>query len=354
MPKCLVCDRIFCDRQALHQHLQSSGDRHPVCIPCGRRFISDQAKDEVRLRSFTFAKAHDAARHPTTFPCTICGRSFDAQFALEDHYRGSAAHPNCPKCGRGFKDKEQRDAHHTREHPRVACAPCSGMLVYEDALSHHYTVSSKHPNCKACGHGFRDLEALERHDPDPEAHPQCVVCKILFKDRQGLEVHVMERHEGALSVAMTSPAMPPELNGNEASAVAPLGTPSGGTHAVAAYTPLDLRIAELVQQFEEAHLSTAIGVGAGKSTASTVSRERMTLNSPPIRARWSALPNINSSHPAGEARRSMPPPYAALNPRSAPRFSGPLVAPHQGSSLWGTAGLGVRGPLGRDARGGRV
>lgn len=44
------------------------------------------------------------AKHPPTFPCTICQRTFTAPFALDDHYRGSSAHPNCVKCGKGFRD----------------------------------------------------------------------------------------------------------------------------------------------------------------------------------------------------------------------------------------------------------
>jgi hypothetical protein len=43
------------------------------------------------------------------FPCNICQRTFNAQFALEDHYRGSAVHPNCVKCGKGFRDAAGRE-----------------------------------------------------------------------------------------------------------------------------------------------------------------------------------------------------------------------------------------------------
>ena len=44
------------------------------------------------------------AKHPPTYDCTVRNRPFLAPFALEDHYRGSSAHPNCWRCGRGFKD----------------------------------------------------------------------------------------------------------------------------------------------------------------------------------------------------------------------------------------------------------
>ena len=44
------------------------------------------------------------AKHPPTFDCERCARSYKQSFALEDHYRGSPVHPNCGHCGKGFKD----------------------------------------------------------------------------------------------------------------------------------------------------------------------------------------------------------------------------------------------------------
>lgn len=50
-----------------------------------------------------------AAKHPPTFDCITCNKSFHAPFALEDHYRGSQNHPNCVRCGRGFLDDAARE-----------------------------------------------------------------------------------------------------------------------------------------------------------------------------------------------------------------------------------------------------
>jgi hypothetical protein len=119
-----------------------------------------------------------AAKHPPTFDCVTCCRSFPALFALEDHYRGSVAHPNCAKCGRGFMDIIERDEvrrvcfrtfllpniciqHQVVAHPKVLCQPC-GVLLYEDSLEEHYTQSSEHPPCKQCSRGFKDEFTLEK------------------------------------------------------------------------------------------------------------------------------------------------------------------------------------------------
>src|SRR5919205_205256 len=49
------------------------------------------------------------AKHPPTYDCVPCNKSFHAPFALEDHYRGSQNHPNCVRCGRGFLDIAARE-----------------------------------------------------------------------------------------------------------------------------------------------------------------------------------------------------------------------------------------------------
>ncbi|KAG6832161.1 hypothetical protein H0H92_004892 [Tricholoma furcatifolium] len=119
MPRCFApeCDgRLFPNREALQQHLRSSGRPHPVCIPCDRRFISHKALYE-----------HATARHPPTYQCLECDREFRSESALKDHYRGSPPdrHPNCPKCGEGFRDVAERDKH--AEHHNLFSATSSNV-----------------------------------------------------------------------------------------------------------------------------------------------------------------------------------------------------------------------------------
>jgi len=117
------------------------------------------------------------AKHPPTYDCIACTKSFHAPFALEDHYRGSQNHPNCVRCGRGFLDDAAREEvgsifvplfffffetrlQHLRvAHPKVPCGPCGGIVLYEDALPQHYSDSSNHPSCLRCNKGFKDDSA---------------------------------------------------------------------------------------------------------------------------------------------------------------------------------------------------
>ncbi|CAA7269312.1 unnamed protein product [Cyclocybe aegerita] len=179
MPICPQCDnRTFSNKEALLQHMRSSSAWHPFCSQCDRRFVSQTAFD-----------AHMAAKHPPTFDCTTCNKSFHAQFALEDHYRGSQAHPNCVRCGRGFFDEPAREEHLQTAHPKSPCPPCGGIIIYDDALDQHYltpkitllardapgdsetkiriesTSRRVIPTCTAqhCGVGCLDDAALELH-----------------------------------------------------------------------------------------------------------------------------------------------------------------------------------------------
>ncbi|KAF9057190.1 hypothetical protein BJ165DRAFT_1520570 [Panaeolus papilionaceus] len=119
MPVCPQCDnRSFTNKEALLQHIRSSSAWHPFCGICDRRFTSTTAFN-----------AHMTAKHPPTWDCALCERSYHAEFALEDHYRGSNAHPNCSACGQGFFDIAARDEHH-----RVAHVPAPVSTVETDGL----------------------------------------------------------------------------------------------------------------------------------------------------------------------------------------------------------------------------
>ncbi|GLB39060.1 hypothetical protein LshimejAT787_0602220 [Lyophyllum shimeji] len=180
-PVCQPCNRQFRNKEAAMQHLQSSGANHPFCNHprCeGRRFLSEQARD-----------AHMADKHPPTFDCESCNRSFASPSALEDHYRGSPNHPNCSRCGMGFVDGKARDEHHHSTHPRVSCQLCGGLMIYEDVLENHYLDSAKHPQCGTCNQGFKDAAAYEEHQISAHPEPQCLSCEREFPDNETLQRH---------------------------------------------------------------------------------------------------------------------------------------------------------------------
>ncbi|KAF8804676.1 hypothetical protein BYT27DRAFT_7194287 [Phlegmacium glaucopus] len=202
MPVCPQCDnRQFANKEALLQHMKSSSAWHPFCSICDRRFVSETAFD-----------AHMAAKHPPTYDCTVCNRSYHAPFALEDHYRGSPAHPNCGRCGRGFIDAPACEEHHRTAHPKAPCLPCGGRIFYEDALDQHYWDSVNHPSCIPCNSGFKNdtayaehvsavhselqsgADAVQAHSVLPPIHPKCNECGLEFIDDGARNAHRESAH----------------------------------------------------------------------------------------------------------------------------------------------------------------
>ncbi|PFH50531.1 hypothetical protein AMATHDRAFT_47854 [Amanita thiersii Skay4041] len=151
MPTCSHCNnRNFVNEDALRQHVKTSS-LHPFCDPCGRRFSNEKGYE-----------SHMAAKHPPTFDCLKCNRGYRTQSALEDHYRGSTAHPSCSRCGKGYKNKHALEEHFSVQHAQVSCS-CGPGTWYLDELPMHYRQSVDHPNCHVCGNGFKDAEELAVH-----------------------------------------------------------------------------------------------------------------------------------------------------------------------------------------------
>ncbi|KAF5383090.1 hypothetical protein D9615_005077 [Tricholomella constricta] len=223
MPRkyCHSCERFFANEEALKQHLQSSGTEHPFCDRqgCQKRFASENARD-----------AHIKDKHPPTFPCLPCGTAFTRPSALEDHFRGSSRHPNCPNCGLGFVDRTALQEHYNAVHPLAPCRPCGGVFIYKDKLPSHYLEAIAHPKCPICTVGFKDdveyrehrtsvhpelecvqceihfpsLEMRRRHYFVSDSHPHCLKCGIGFEDHANYGEHLVATHPAPPSAITTN------------------------------------------------------------------------------------------------------------------------------------------------------
>ncbi|KAM6492562.1 hypothetical protein JOM56_012286 [Amanita muscaria] len=184
MAVCVHCNnRTFVNEDALRQHLKSSS-AHPFCTPCNRHFVNEKAYE-----------AHMTSRHPPTFDCTKCNRTYRSHSSLEDHYRGSPAHPNCSRCGKGFRNKRSVEEHFAVQHSLVSC-PCSPMALYFDELDEHYLTSDAHPSCLACNCGFKDDESYREHLVSTHTNVYCAPCRVQFETPEALSEHhlVSPRH----------------------------------------------------------------------------------------------------------------------------------------------------------------
>lgn len=159
---------------------------------------------------------HMSAKHPPTFDCLECTKTFASPGALSDHFRGSVKHPNCVKCGKGFKNfAERKDVrisdtqvlvtnpslqHQALVHVPIPCGPCGGILVDRDAQDGHYLASPNHPNCLLCNHGFEDQSRythvsqfmlLKFHDPEISISTSIQSTRRTFTRRTYSEIQIL-------------------------------------------------------------------------------------------------------------------------------------------------------------------
>ncbi|THU77176.1 hypothetical protein K435DRAFT_702967 [Dendrothele bispora CBS 962.96] len=145
--------------------------------------------------------------HPRKLACKICTRWFRDLLSLDEHYRGSPTHPNCPRCiHKGFFDEKALNNHLNCQHASIRCDPCARIFTSEKVLEEHLLSSSRHPACQSCKTGFKKeddyhlvfdhtdsfcercrrffetQEALTKHWATSHAHSCCEICKLGFLD----------------------------------------------------------------------------------------------------------------------------------------------------------------------------
>jgi hypothetical protein len=116
--KCRQCPHRgdFTSRAALIQHYRDAAN-HFFCYDCERCFGDEDAFDLVLKSQLSSLPSiilnelqHKVTAHQQfKFICSLCKTRYATQSALEDHYRGKAIHPNCPRCGKGFFNQPAAD-----------------------------------------------------------------------------------------------------------------------------------------------------------------------------------------------------------------------------------------------------
>ncbi|KAJ4464003.1 hypothetical protein C8J55DRAFT_391575, partial [Lentinula edodes] len=124
--------------------------------------------------------------------CRPCNRSFALQSSLVEHYRGSEAHPTCPKCGKGFENRRsfdevgQRDdifQHYLESPSHPTCHQCRVGFNSLSAPWPSIKLAVLHANvalCKQCGRQYENVAELQQHYLTSIRHPTCSACEIGF------------------------------------------------------------------------------------------------------------------------------------------------------------------------------
>ncbi|KIK70264.1 hypothetical protein GYMLUDRAFT_80218 [Collybiopsis luxurians FD-317 M1] len=232
-PHCPVCERTFHNPGGLRSHLRKSSRAHFICSKCDGIFGDDQALKEhmkskhamtpqnetpykvvkgessiktnstnspARERHSTFSTPTRRAprsisdessnSESTWLYCQPCQKKFEFQNNLQEHFRGSPAHPNCEVCGKGFFNKQMCEDHCKEAHPFV-CKPCNVAFSLKRDLSKHYYTSPSHPSCRVCKVGFVDDEGLDQHFRKEHGDTRCQQCQRQYDSLSELQHHFL-------------------------------------------------------------------------------------------------------------------------------------------------------------------
>ncbi|KAG7097674.1 hypothetical protein E1B28_005000 [Marasmius oreades] len=246
MFKCPQCpDRSFLNPQSLIDHQRFSTKWHPFCKSC------DMSLGNCSRRNFE----DHLRRHRDTdaeFRCSTCSRGYATSRALDEHYRQSPNHPNCPvrSCRRGFRNKVTCEEHVKQSHPTAECS-CGDQYFIEEG-DQHLETSSHHPVCAICNIGFVDAGALSKHENIAHkellckrcerhfinhdelvqhylssfAHPTCEICCLGFADDDVFRQHIMVKHSSSKPTILVD--VPPNNGNIQANIVAPGHTQDSG------------------------------------------------------------------------------------------------------------------------------
>ena len=153
--KCRYCGRGFKKVPEMNMHI-SHKHRTIPCQDCGKKFVTDQDRDNHR------ADVHDLPR----FHCRSQGCEVYAHNVIELHEHMRSTHWSempyrCNKCPAVFKAFSGLDKHHEKHHDRTHL---SGVTVDLP--------------CPKCSRTFKDLTMFINHSRDHEENQyECQECK---------------------------------------------------------------------------------------------------------------------------------------------------------------------------------
>ncbi|KAL4080058.1 hypothetical protein V8B97DRAFT_1929751 [Scleroderma yunnanense] len=187
-------------RLALHQQ-----DVHVEfkCNHCSRRF--------KRIEGL---KAHEAAKHLTTYRCEHCEHTFPSAKLLAAHDRATHGSFKCSYCEDIFESDESRYEHQIG-HFTHYCDCCDWRFYTSEALEEHKRYRND-LYCRYCSYYFATVDLRDLHE---YLTHKCDSCQWVYLDAESLQRHKEASH----SLLRQRP-----LSLADASDVSMLPSPSGG------------------------------------------------------------------------------------------------------------------------------
>ncbi|EIN10289.1 hypothetical protein PUNSTDRAFT_142347 [Punctularia strigosozonata HHB-11173 SS5] len=155
---CESCERWFCNKDAILQHLNNSNS-HNFCNDCERDF-----------QLYSGLRSHWIQSNSHHF-CTVCNTDFDDDDELEEHHQHE--HYWCKFCDdTGFEDETDLEEHQREEHYR--CDACDEAFETFTEMQQHWEDS--HWYCRACDKHFNNENNLKAHLNSSKHKPKTIEC----------------------------------------------------------------------------------------------------------------------------------------------------------------------------------
>ncbi|XP_013169153.1 PREDICTED: zinc finger protein 235-like isoform X1 [Papilio xuthus] len=198
---CDICDKDVVDLRSHTLMMHNAEDMQYVCIPCGKRFISQSVLD---LHSTIHTKQ-------LAYACDICDKKFRCKITMMSHKR--QVHDKekshlCQFCSKGFFKKYHLQVHlrsHTKEKP-YQCQDCKKYFTTRNSLKTHQFIHTgvKMFACSLCDMTFANPGYISAHMRihTKEKRHQCKYCDARFgrsDHRKRHEVNVHERNYGLIN-----------------------------------------------------------------------------------------------------------------------------------------------------------
>ncbi|XP_066597977.1 zinc finger protein 135-like [Prorops nasuta] len=252
---CNYCSKSFTNKKSLQRHLLMHGSKKYACIVCSMKFFREERlkshkskhghngnkerfepqpppddKTAIKLINIWMREELDSDNEGKSFPCNICGKSYDAKKSLLKHQQKihGIEESNCDNCGKVCKcnnkemnmdkekhyvcstcnktfQKEVRYQKHIRMHERAKeqqdtnfkrflCHICSKTFRQNTGLMFHMrTHTGYKPHvCKYCGRGFTSNSNCINHERTHTGDRPfvCHFCSAAFAKSCTLKAHI--------------------------------------------------------------------------------------------------------------------------------------------------------------------